>query len=102
MTLLFLLASIWLGWLYWRQRPLATVDNLVKKYHKQYSNRIVTAITEFPIVENLIVSLESMEGLVNVADELGKPIVYAPPLGEDLPHTYYVLDGVTRYQFLLE
>lgn len=90
-----------LVFLYFKERPSKTLESKVNSYHKKYGDRIVDAVSEFPIVENMVVSLGSMEELASVSDELAKPIVYVGPLGNGLPHTFYVLDGTTRYQFLL-
>ena len=102
-TALILLAGLaWFGFNHYSTRPLKTLDNTISQINKKYGDRIVTAIAEFPIVENQVISLESIEELVNVADELGKPIVYAPSINNGTPHVYYVLDSSTRYQYLLK
>jgi hypothetical protein len=43
--------------------------------------------------------MNSMEDLIKIADELGKPIVHqsAGPTWE--VQSYYVIDGSTRYQY---
>ncbi|MFA5450736.1 MAG: DUF5305 family protein [Dehalococcoidales bacterium] len=87
---------------YYQRRPSRTLDSIVTAYHKKYGDRIVDAVSEFPIIENMVVSLGTIEELAAVSDELAKPIVYVNPLGNGLPHTFYVLDGATRYQFLLQ
>jgi hypothetical protein len=48
-----------------------------------------------------VVSLESMASLINVADELGKPVVHQVNVANGGMHEYYVLDGAVRYQYLL-
>jgi len=42
-----------------------------------------------------------MEDLMKVADELLKPVIHQPPSTPEEAHAYYVLDGTTRYQYLL-
>jgi hypothetical protein len=43
------------------------------------------------------IALKSMEDLVKVADELGKPLMHQA--GEAQPLLYFVLDGAVCYQF---
>jgi hypothetical protein len=59
------------------------------------------ATSQTPVVGEKIISLGSMEDLVKVADELGKPIIHQRPTTPEERHVYYVFDGFTSYQFVL-
>jgi len=68
---------------------------------QRYGERIAEAIGQIPGTPERTVSLGSMEDLIKVADELGKPIIHqsAGEIGD--VHAYYVIDATTRYQFIL-
>ncbi len=71
--------------------------DLVEVVWRQHGDRMVRAGDDFSLPEDLItVSLSSLEDLVKVADEAGKPLIYqegAPPH----KFTCYVIDGLTVY-----
>lgn len=48
-----------------------------------------------------VVPLGRMDDLARVSEELLKPIVYRGPVAPDHAHLFYVVDGVTRYEFEL-
>jgi hypothetical protein len=68
---------------------------------KKYADRIAQASSQTPVASEKIVSLGSIEDLVKVADELGKPIMHQPPTNSEKQHTYYVIDGATQYQYII-
>jgi len=68
---------------------------------KKYGDRIAEASSQTPIEGEKIISLGSMEDLVKVADELGKPVIHQPPSASEKRHTYYVIDGTTQYQYII-
>ena len=68
---------------------------------KKYGARIVDASGAAPDVEGAI-NLNSFEGLISVADELGKPVVYFSTEPTPREHVFCVIDGKTRYQFRLK
>lgn len=68
---------------------------------KKYADRIAEASGQTPTAGEKIISLGSIEDLVKVADELGKPIIHQPPTAAEKRHTYYVIDGTTQYQYLI-
>jgi hypothetical protein len=68
---------------------------------KKYADRIAQASSQTPVASEKIISLGSIEDLVKVADELGKPIMHQPPTNLEKQHTYYVLDGTTQYQYIV-
>jgi hypothetical protein len=68
---------------------------------KKYADRIAQAGSQTPVASEKIVSLGSIEDLVKIADELGKPIMHQPPSNSEKQHTYYVIDGATQYQYII-
>ncbi len=68
---------------------------------KKYADRIAQASSQTPIDDEKIISLGSIEDLVKVADELGKPIMHQPPTASEKRHTYYVIDGTSQYQYTI-
>lgn len=77
-------------------------QDLINRVNKKYGDRLVEVGegTLTPIKE-AAVELQSMEDLVKVADEIGKPIfVISPGSGTDLP-SYYVFDGSTVFRYAL-
>jgi len=68
---------------------------------KKYADRIAQASSQTPLASDKIIPLGSIEDLVKVADELGKPIMHQPPTNSERQHTYYVIDGATQYQYII-
>jgi hypothetical protein len=68
---------------------------------KKYADRIAQASNQTAVASEKIISLGSIEDLVKVADELGKPIMHQPPTNSERQHTYYVIDGATQYQYII-
>ncbi len=68
---------------------------------KKYADRIAQASSQTPAAGEKIISLDSIEDLVKVADELGKPIMHQPPTTSEKQHTYYIIDGASQYQYII-
>ncbi len=68
---------------------------------KKYADRIAQASSQTPVASEKIIALDSIEDLVKVADELGKPIMHQPPTNSEKQHTYYIIDGATQYQYII-
>jgi hypothetical protein len=68
---------------------------------KKYADRIAEARSQTSLADEKIVTLGSIEDLVKVADELGKPIMHQPPTATDNRHIYYVIDGNSQYQYVI-
>jgi len=68
---------------------------------KKYSDRIAEAGSQTPTTGEKIISLGSIEDLIKIADELGKPVIHQPPTNTEKQHTYYVIDGTTQYQYII-
>jgi len=89
--------------LYVRFKPVKLSPNEEKalRVRKKYGNLMAEATAHTPMEGEITISLGSMEDLTKIADELGKPIIHLVPTTAEELHAYYVLDGVTRYQYLL-
>ena len=68
---------------------------------KKYADRIAQASSQTPMIDEKIITLGSMDDLVKIADELGKPIMHQPPTASEKRHTYYVIDGTSQYQYII-
>jgi hypothetical protein len=68
---------------------------------KKYADRIAEASSQTSLVDEKIITLGSIEDLVKVADELGKPIMHQPPTATEKRHIYYVIDGNSQYQYVI-
>lgn len=69
------------------------------EFWKKYGDRMVKVTDELFPAE--IISLNSMEDLVKVADELGKPIIYRDAINSKDTSSCYVFDGPTAYKYIM-
>jgi len=70
---------------------------MMARINKKYGDRIVNiTVGDFPKTDKIVV-IDSMDGLVKVADELAKPI-FRNEQAEGGNHIYYVFDGLICYQ----
>ena len=60
-----------------------------------------TATAQTPGFGEKTVTVSSIDDLVKVADELGKPIVHQAAGASRSSHIYYVMDGLTCYRYLI-
>jgi len=89
---------------YLRFRPVHADDELskeLKRLNKKYGERIVEAPVLGADVTDRAVVLKSMDDLIKVADELGKPIIHHLPRTPEQPHVYEIDDEGLRYCFIL-
>jgi hypothetical protein len=88
-----------LGAMYVRFKPpeLTQIQKEVLRARKRYSEMIAEATIE----DEGTITVGSMQDLIKVASELGKPIIHQTPSVSGEPDSYYVVDGVTRYRYLL-
>lgn len=102
LTVIFLLLLVFSLILYFRSRrtPRSLVNVEALRIRKKYKQRIAEAISQTPMENETLISLSSMESLITVADELGKPIIHQGPVTSEGQHAYHILDGTTRYQYL--
>jgi hypothetical protein len=61
----------------------------------------VSAIDQQPVTVSKTIRLDSIESLMNVADELGRPVIHETPLTDAGNHCYRVYDGEMMYEFVL-
>jgi hypothetical protein len=105
LTLLLIFLAIFVVALvyYQKTRPaeLPLLEKEALAIDKKYADRIAQAGSQTPVASEKIVSLGSMEDLVKIADELGKPIMHQPPSNSEKHHTYYIIDGTTQYQYII-
>jgi hypothetical protein len=101
-TVAFFLLSVISLILYFRSKrarsPLINMEAL--QIQKKYKQRIAEAKSQTPSENEILINLSSMEGLITVADELGKPIIHQAPGTPEGQHAYHILDGTIRYQYL--
>ncbi|MBA3037932.1 MAG: hypothetical protein FP814_15765 [Desulfobacterium sp.] len=75
------------------------VEETVANINKKYGDWIADA-KEMPLTGNQVsVSLNSMEDLIKIAEELGRPVIHVKNAQK---HYYYVLDGSMRYEHLVD
>jgi hypothetical protein len=101
--LLVIFSLLFLAVLVWRFmfRPkTAAAEIEAARTHKKYGERMAEASGPMPAAWEQMVALGSIEDLVKVADELGKPVIhYKPDAGG--PHSYCVFDGTTHYRYIV-
>jgi hypothetical protein len=85
--------------MYVRLKPVevSQAEKEVRKAKKKYGGFLVEATVN----GEKTVSVDSMEDLIKVANELGKPIVHQGRSASEGSHAYFVFDSGTRYQYLL-
>ena len=89
--------------LYVKLKPaeLSQIEREALRTRKKYGERMAEAMSQTPVEDEKTISIGSMEDLIKVADELGKPVIHQAPGTPEEAHAYYVFDGATRYQYLL-
>jgi len=80
------------------QRKTDRTEKMVKWIKKKYGDLIVDS-DEVPSAEKII-PLNSLEDLIKVAENMGKPVIHIAPNGEH-SHLYCVLDGEILYRYVL-
>lgn len=69
---------------------------------RQYRDRLVKAGKEFSVPDDLVfVPLGSIDDLIKVADEAGKPLIFQDATAPEMKPRCYVLDGLTFYQYTI-
>ena len=80
---------------------LSPVEKMAQGLKKKYGVRLVEAANYTLSEDDNIIPLNSMDDLIKVSDELAKPVIYLAFQTERDGYVYFVLDGVTRYQYSL-
>jgi len=103
MTGILFLLFAYLVWFNLKVKPVAVpkIEKEIRLVNKKYGERMAEATSQTPLEGEKIISIGSMEDLIKVADELGKPIIHQAPTTPEEAHAYYVFDGATRYQYVL-
>lgn len=79
---------------------VSAAEKVRRVIYKRHGAFLVEVTTTEEESETRVVSLATIDDLVKVADELGKPVLHQKSaVGEDL---FCVLDGPVRYEFRLE
>jgi len=80
---------------------ISKTQKQAKKILKKYGEWIVET-TSKPIDAANMISVKTMDDLVKISEELGKPIIhYNPENPNDEHHIFYVLDDPTVYEYIL-
>ena len=75
-------------------------DKRVRKILKKYGEWIVET-EKLPTIEDAkIIPMKSLDDLVKISEELGKPIIHVAS-DKDKKHVFYVLDDQIHYQYVL-
>jgi hypothetical protein len=88
---------------YSRRRGIESSDfaRETQKIQKRYGTRIAESVGNTLVSEKNPVSMNSIEDLMKIADELGKPVVHQSGGAPGETQSYYVIDGNTCYQYTL-
>lgn len=82
------------------KRPEKVVEKVIEPFKEA-----IMEVAEEPSYnkQRVTIAMKSLEDLVSLAEGLGKPVLYLrkPPRipGAEQVHTFYVIDGVTRYEY---
>ena len=91
------------AWIFMKTRPKRP-EKKVEKIIEPFKEAVVEVAEEPSYKEQrATVAMKSLEDLVFLAEGLGKPVLYfrKPPRipSAEQTHTFYVLDGATRYEY---
>jgi hypothetical protein len=101
LSFIFFLCLVFLIMFYSKNRAPgpSSYDREIEKIHKKYGTRIAESISNSENESQEQVSMNSIDDLVKISDELGKPVVHRSggPSGD--VESYYVIDGNTKYEY---
>jgi len=78
---------------------LSNFDREAQRIQKKYGTRIAESFSSREIENGEPVYMHSIEDLVKISDELGKPIVHQSGGSSGDIQSYYVIDGDTNYKY---
>lgn len=84
-----------------RGRGVAKIEKEVMVAKKKYGDWIVDTEDIPTRADDRVISLNSLEDLIKVAEEIGKPVIHKKSPTPKGKHTYHVFDGATRYDYTL-
>jgi hypothetical protein len=101
LSFIFLLCLLGLVILYSKNRGTGPsgFEREKQKIQKKYGTRIAESFSNTEIENQVPVYMHSIEDLVKVSDELGKPIVHQSGGSSGDVESYYVIDGNTKYEY---
>jgi hypothetical protein len=101
LSFIFILCLVFLVMLYSKNRgpEPSSYDREIEKIHKKYGTRIAESINNSEIESQEQVSMNSIEDLIKISDELGKPVVHRSGGTSGDVESYYVIDGNTKYEY---
>lgn len=104
------LLSIYVGWNYVQARPLSltAAEKEAKHARKKHQDLIVEVgnmpkaraedmILSMTPSQGLVVSVNSLDELIKIAENLLKPVLHVK---DGDRHIYYIIDGQTRYRYV--
>lgn len=101
LSFIFIFCLVFLIMLYSKNRGPgpSSYDREIEKIRKKYGPRIAESISNSEIESQEQVSMNSIDDLIKISDELGKPVVHRSggPSGD--VESYYVIDGSTKYEY---
>jgi len=81
---------------------VSKAEKMLKKINKKYGEWLVKTHKKPETPSSKIITLDSLEDLSKVGEELGKPLIhYNPVLDKHEEHIFYVLDEKTMYKYVL-
>ena len=96
-------ALAYLAWMFIKMRPARIkkpLDEIIEPFEE-----IIVEIAEEPSYEGQRVAMKTLEDLVKLSDGLGKPVFHSErsgySRGKESTHTFYVLDGLVRYEYTI-
>ena len=102
LLVIFLLLFGFLGFVYYRNRApmVPVVEKQARAIKKKYGERITESAGDRLPGGEQVIRMNTMEDLVKVADELGKPVVHLTLGGEEgQAHVYQIFDGEVVYRY---
>ena len=101
LSFIFLLCLVFLIMLYSKNRgpEPSSYDREIETIHKKYGTRIAESISNSENESQEQVSMNSIDDLVKISDELGKPVVHRSEGTSGDFQSYYVIDGNTKYEY---
>jgi hypothetical protein len=90
-------------WTFLRAMPkeLSDTEKECLRIGNKYRSRILEAAAHTPGFGDRTVSAASIDDLVKMADELGKPVIHQLSGTSKTRHTYYVFDSSITYQYTI-
>ena len=80
--------------------PIPAVEKEARRARKKYKD-IIVDVTDLPptTAGQISIPVESLDDLAKAADQLLRPVLHK---AEAEKHTYCVIDGLTRYEYVSE